>query len=193
MKKIAAAVAVSLAGVCAQAATVGWQFKGTTFHEYDGVVPFSAYVEVDTGRIARGPNPDGPGSAIGGTIRWALDGAQPFCRVEAVGSWYGASETSFGIGALDRYSDCGIMVSVTGALGTGRFEVEGDPLTQWYDMSGPDLQIEDSLLGPVLSFYSLTVDYTYQMIPEPSPVALIGAGLAGLIWVRRRKDTRERI
>jgi hypothetical protein len=60
-------------------------------------------------------------------------------------------------------------------------------------MSGPDLQIEVSLLGPVLSFYSLTVDYTYQMIPEPSPVALIGAGLAGLIWVRRRKDTRERI
>jgi hypothetical protein len=58
-------------------------------------------------------------------------------------------------------------------------------------MSSPDLQIEVSLLGPVLSFYSLTVDYTYQMIPEPSPVALIGAGLAGLIWVRRRKDTRE--
>ena len=83
------------------------------------------------------------------------------------------------------------MVSVTGALGTGRFEVEGDPLSQWFDMSSPDLQIEVSLLGPVLSFYSLTVDYTYQMIPEPSPVALIGAGLAGLIWVRRRKDTRE--
>jgi hypothetical protein len=29
------------------------------------------------------------------------------------------------------------------------------------------------------------------ILPEPSPVALIGAGLAGLIWVRRRKDTRE--
>lgn len=30
-----------------------------------------------------------------------------------------------------------------------------------------------------------------NLVPEPSPVALIGAGLAGLIWVRRRKDTRE--
>lgn len=191
MKKIAAAVAVSLAGVCAQAATVGWQFKGTTFHEYDGVVPFSAYVEVDTGRIARGPNPDGPGSAVGGAIRWSTNEGPAFCDTQGVISWYRASDTSFGIGALDSYSECGIMVSVTGALGTGRFEVEGDPLSQWFDMSSPDLQIEVSLLGPVLSFYSLTVDYTYQMIPEPSPVALIGAGLAGLIWVRRRKDTRE--
>lgn len=191
MKRLTAAFSLLVAALSSQAATVGWQFKGTTWDDDRGIVPFSAYVEVDTGRIARGPNPDGPGSAIGGTIRWALDGAPPFCRTEAVGSWYGASETSFGIGALDRYSDCGIMVTVTGALGTGRFEVEGDPLTQWYDMSGPDLQIEVSLLGPVLSFYSLTVDYTYQMIPEPSPVALIGAGLAGLIWVRRRRDTRQ--
>jgi hypothetical protein len=46
-------------------------------------------------------------------------------------------------------------------------------------------------MGPVRSYEALTVDYSHQMIPEPSPVALIGAGLAGLIWVRRRKDMRD--
>jgi hypothetical protein len=178
MKKIAAAVALSLAGVCAQAATVGWQFEGTTYVDDKGVVPFSAYVEVDTGRMARGPNPDGPGSAIGGFFRWGTSGST-YCRSHALLSHYSTTDASFVLGSLDT-ADCGITVWVTGALGTGRFEVEGDPLTQWYDMSGPDLQIQVSMMGPVLSAQSLTVDYTYQMIPEPSPVALIGAGLAGL-------------
>ncbi|CAN7679551.1 PEP-CTERM sorting domain-containing protein [Pseudorhodoferax sp. LjRoot39] len=34
-------------------------------------------------------------------------------------------------------------------------------------------------------------DNEISAVPEPSPVTLIGAGLAGLLWMRRRKDTRE--
>lgn len=185
-------MAIAGAALGSQAAAVGWQFKGTTYDEDNGVVPFAAYIEIDTGRIARGPNPNGPGSAVGGIIRWGTNNRPAYCDTQGVISWYGASDTSFGIGALDRYTDCGIMVTVTGALGTGNFEVPNDPLTQWYNMSGPDLQIQVSLLGPVRSFYSLTVDYTHQMIPEPASVALFGAGLAAMIGLRRRKKVSWR-
>jgi hypothetical protein len=190
MKRLAAAFSLLVAALSSQAATVGWQFKGTTWDDDRGVVPFSAYLEVDTGRIARGPNPDGPNSAVGGTFRWGTNGGMPYCNSGALLSHYAVSDTGFVLSGLDT-SDCGIIVWVSGAVPTGRFEVAGDSRTQWFDMTGPDLEIQVSMMGPVRSFQSVSVDYTYQMIPEPSPVALIGAGLAGLIWVRRRKDTRE--
>ncbi|RCW65183.1 PEP-CTERM sorting domain-containing protein [Pseudorhodoferax soli] len=192
MNKSVVAFVLAGAALGANAATVGWTFKGTTYDSDDRLVPFWAYIEVDTGTLNNGPYFEGPGTGIGKTgAEWWVDGKYGCYGGGEYGySRYSTSSAGFAISSLDAGNDCGVVAWVTGS-GTSRFEVAGDQLTQWFDLSGLGTDFQIYMSSSARAFQAVTVDFTYQMIPEPSPVALIGAGLAGLIWVRRRKDARE--
>jgi hypothetical protein len=192
MKKLAVALALAGAALGSHGATVGWQFSGMVADDDYGVVRFNAYVEVDTVRVTNGPHYDGPGTSLGkARVRWSIRGLTGCSGSgNTVLSNFSAGADGFFIGSLFPGDDCQVAAWVS-APGTGQFENPMDLLTQWYDVQDPRVSMHVSLMGPVRSYEALTVDYSHQMIPEPSPVALIGAGLAGLIWVRRRKDMRD--
>ncbi|CAN7593870.1 PEP-CTERM sorting domain-containing protein [Pseudorhodoferax sp. LjRoot39] len=191
MKRIAIALALSAGVLGAQAAIVGWQFKGLTEHEFNPegiseIVPFALYIEMDTAAIANGT----AGYAQNGSwFRWRVGGNQAVAACES--AWGGSisgfrtSGAGFYMESLYPSNDCAVTINFFG-LAKG-LEVAADPLTNWYDTSS--FAAEITLYGNH-SFRAISVTYAAQMIPEPSPVALIGAGLAGLFWVRRRKDTR---
>jgi hypothetical protein len=196
MKKVAMGLVLGVAGLGAQAAIVGWQFKGLTEHGFNDpaveVVPFKLYIEIDTTAIARGPEWDGPGTAVGaGQFWWSLGGNTPF------GDCYGggpttlarfyASETGFSMAAIYPNNDCAVVVHF-GGMATG-LEVLNDPLTYRYDTTNFSASVE---MSGFTYFPSLSVTYASQMIPEPSAAALLGTGLAGLALMRNRRRTSSK-
>lgn len=180
-----------VAASTSQATIVTWTFKGITEHYFGDapeLTPFKLEVRLNTKTIAAGPQWDGPNTSYGGAQFWWS--VPPFYSCSGQGAdvltTYKTSQFGVQLNVLDMGNDCGLYIDFGSKL-LGQLD-PNDPMTRSYDMNNFGATI--SMVGD-MAFQAISVDWAVQNVPEPSPVALIGAGLAGLIWVRRRKDTRE--
>ncbi|KQP02485.1 PEP-CTERM sorting domain-containing protein [Pseudorhodoferax sp. Leaf265] len=199
MKKIAAALALAGACIGAQAGYVpnyiAWTINGLTDHPETGdKIPFSAWIGIDTQRLAPDRWEEGYGySTTAATFRW---------RVPAVGGCSGrgiatlhTTARSVHIAGIEPATDCALSLSISAAVdiaSAGPFESQlaawDRAFTTYTFTPGIQFYVIGSSGNPAFSSMELTS--VRQSVPEPSPAALIGAGLAGLLWARRRKGAR---
>lgn len=193
MKKIAAAVALAATCLGAQAAYVAWNITGFAKDYNDQLTPFRAWIGVDTQYLKQtGPNSPEGMSTVGATFRWGAPGIGG-CEGKGFATLV-TGDNGFHISGVDSSNDCMLSVSISGpGIGEpGPFATIYDSWDRKYSaytyMPGIEYVVYGSSHNPI--FFAESVTAAHQSVPEPSPVALIGAGLAGLFWVRRRKDTR---
>ncbi|GHC72830.1 hypothetical protein GCM10007320_08980 [Pseudorhodoferax aquiterrae] len=192
-KRVGAVLGIAAWCVSAQAAYVAWNITGFALDYEDRLTPFHAWIGIDTQYLKQ----TDPGSTIGmsnvgATFRW---GARGIGGCE--GSGYATMSTtddSFHVSGTDSTNDCSLSVSVWGpGIGqTGPFDSIYDSWDRKFSaytyMPGIQYVVYGGSHNPIFSAVQVTA--AHQSVPEPSPVGLIGAGLAGLLWVRRRKDER---
>lgn len=198
MKKIAAAVAIAASCVSAQAAFVAWSVTGTTEDWNGDKTTFTAWIGIDTQQLVlTGPGTLGWSDLDSKTARfkWNAPGLGG-CQGQGIATME-TYDNYLMLSGVDPSNDCLLIVKIggTGIGQPGPFATVYDDWDRYYAVTtltngfGADVYGSSSL--PFFSSVSVTA--VSQSVPEPSPVTLIGAGLAGLLWVRRRKDTREQL